>query len=72
MARRNKPSFKDKVSDPERATRNLFLRDMLLTRHVQQQAQSLNLRLFEIDGSRSVEHVAALVEQHFEPFIKGA
>jgi 2-phosphoglycerate kinase len=30
LERRNKPSFKDRVSDPERATRNVFERDMLL------------------------------------------
>ncbi len=30
MKRRNKPSFRDKVSDPERATNNVFRRDMLL------------------------------------------
>jgi hypothetical protein len=30
MERRKKPSFRDQVSDPQRATRNVFLRDMLL------------------------------------------
>jgi len=34
MKRRNKPSFRDMVSDPERATRNVFRRDMMLAERV--------------------------------------
>ena len=67
MERRNKPSFKDKVSDPERATRNLFLRDMLLAKQVKLQAQSFGMTVYEIDGALPVEQIAALVEQHFKP-----
>jgi 2-phosphoglycerate kinase len=70
MERRNKPSFKDEVSDPERATRNVFMRDMLLAKRVRAQAQSRGLTVYEIDGSRSVEEMATLIEQHFEPFLQ--
>ena len=69
MERRNKPSFRDKVSDPKRATRNVFMRDMLLAKQVRAQAQSRGLTVYEIDGSRSVEEMAVLIEQHFKPFL---
>jgi hypothetical protein len=69
--RRSKPSFRDKVSDPERATRNVFRRDMLLAERVKAQAQSRGLTVYQIDGSRSVEEIATLVEQHFDPFLHG-
>lgn len=69
MKGRNKPSFRDQTSNPERATRNLFTRDMLLAEHVKAQAQSRGLRVYEVDGSVSVEGMATLIEQHFEPFL---
>jgi len=69
MKRRNKPSFRDKVSDPERATRNVFRRDMLLAERVKEQAQSRGLTVYEVDGSRSAEKVATLIERHFEPLL---
>jgi len=69
MKRRNKPSFRDETSDPDRATRNVFKRDMLLAEYVKAQAQVYGLTVFEVDGSRSAEGMAALVEQHFEPFL---
>jgi 2-phosphoglycerate kinase len=69
MERRNKPSFRDEVSDPKRATRNIFIRDMLLAKQVRAQAQSRGLTVYEIDGSRSVEEMAVLIEQHFKPFL---
>ncbi|MGD1993701.1 MAG: hypothetical protein PVI59_10955 [Anaerolineae bacterium] len=69
MERRNKPSFKDMVSDPGRAVRNVFMRDMLLAEEVRRQAESRGLTVYEIDGSRSVEEVATLIEGHFEPFL---
>ena len=71
MKRRNKPSFRDKTSNPERATRNVFRRDMLMAERVKAQAQSRGLTVVEVDGSRSVEEMTALIEQHFEPFLPG-
>lgn len=65
MQRRNKPSFKDKTSDPERATRNLVARDVWLAELLKMQAESHKLPVFVVDGSRSTEDMATLVEQHF-------
>lgn len=70
MERRNKPSFRDQVSNPERVTKNVFIRDMLLAKQVRMQAQSHGLTVYEIDGSRSVEEMTTLIEQHFEPFLR--
>jgi hypothetical protein len=72
MERRDKPSFKDEVSDPERATNNVFMRDMLLAEQVRAQAQSHGLAVLEVDGARSVEEMAALVEGHLEPLLRQA
>jgi 2-phosphoglycerate kinase len=69
MERRNKPSFKDKVSDPERATRNVFVRDMLLAEEMSAQAESRGLTVYEVEGTRSVEEMATLIERHFELYV---
>ena len=69
MKRRNKPSFKDKVSDPERATRNVFRRDMLLAERVKAQAQSRSLTVYEVNGARSAKEIATLIERHFKPLL---
>jgi hypothetical protein len=71
MERRNKPSFRGETSDPERATQNVFARDMLLADHVQAQAQARGLTAYVVDGSRSAEEMAALIGQHFEPHLRG-
>jgi shikimate kinase len=71
MKRRSKPSFRDEVSDPERAKNNVFTRDMLLAERVKAQVRARGLTVYEIDGSRSVEEVATLIEMHFEPFLRG-
>jgi hypothetical protein len=70
VTRRNKPSFRDRVSDPQRATRNVFVRDMPLAERVQEQARSRDLMVYEIDGTRLVEEMARLIAQHFEPFFR--
>lgn len=69
MRRRGKPSFKDQVSDPERAFRNVFERDMLLARHIREQAESRGLTVFEVDGTRSLEEMAGLIESHFKQLL---
>ncbi len=69
MERRNKPSFKDQVSDPARAKRNLFERDMLLARLIRAQAETRGLVVYEVDGARPVADMASRVETHFEPFL---
>ena len=65
MHRRNKPSFKDDTSDPAKATQNLFERDMMIAKEVKKQAAAQDLHLHVVDGSRSVEEVANLVEKQF-------
>mgnify|MGYP001825371936 CR=1 FL=1 len=69
MKRRNKPSFRERTSDPERATENVFVRDMLLAERVKAQALSRGLRVVEIEGSRSADEMATLIERHFEPLL---
>lgn len=71
MERRNKPSFRDRVSDPVRATNNVFRRDMLLAEHVKAQAGARGLTVHEVDGSRTAEEMATLIEQHFGLFLHG-
>jgi hypothetical protein len=68
-ARRIKPGNRHETSDPERATRNLIDRDLLMTQHVREQATARDLPLFEVDGSRNLEQMAARVEAHFAPWL---
>lgn len=69
MLRRDKPSFRHQTSNPEVAWQNLFRRDLLLAEHVKAQAEIYSLQVAEIDGLQSVEQVAALIEQHFNPHL---
>jgi hypothetical protein len=69
MARRGKPSFGVQVSDAEQGKMNLFTRDMLLAGYIKKQVLSRGYRLCEIDGSRSVEQITAMLEQHFQAFL---
>jgi 2-phosphoglycerate kinase len=70
MRRRNKPSFRDKVRDPERATHNLFKRDMLLAAQIESQTRARDLRLLVVDGSKTLEQMTDLVEQHFVQYLQ--
>ena len=69
MKQRYKPSFRDKTSDPERATGNLLTRDMLLVELVRAQAQARGLMVHEVSGSRPAVEMATRIEQHFMPFL---
>jgi hypothetical protein len=69
VARRIKPGNRDDTSDPERATRNLIERDLLMARHVRERGAALSLMVYEIDGSRDMEEMAGLVEAHFAPWL---
>ncbi|HEU5441762.1 MAG TPA: hypothetical protein VFU88_20940 [Ktedonobacterales bacterium] len=68
-ARRDKPGSRHETSDPERATRNWLARDLLLADHVRAAAAALGLTLWEVDGSRSPDELAALAEQHFASWV---
>ncbi|MFL5733997.1 MAG: hypothetical protein ACJ78Q_12460 [Chloroflexia bacterium] len=71
MSRRNKPSFANAVSDTERARRNVLNRDMLLAEQVKQQAEAHGLAVLQVDGTRPIEEMAAIVEDHFGPMLIG-
>ena len=57
------------ASDPERAERNLRERDRLLAWYVLSRASALGLTCIEVDGTRSVDEMAALLERHFAPLL---
>ncbi len=70
MERRGKPAFAKETSNPTKAKQNLLERDLLLARHIQEQAQRHGLRVVEVDGSYSIEKTAQLIHEHFSPFLK--
>jgi hypothetical protein len=59
----------DEGSDPEQRLRNLIERDTRLADYVKQQAESLSLPHYEVDGSLSSEDLTELVERRFDPFL---
>lgn len=69
LARRNKPSFGSKVSDPQRAYHNFLTRDTLLGAEIKAQVKAHNFTLIEVDGSHSADEMATLVETHFQPLL---
>ncbi len=71
MRRRHKSLAVYKTSDPKRGMRNLFTLGLLLAEQVKAQAESRGLVVYEVDGARSVEEMASLIEQHFEPLLLG-
>jgi shikimate kinase len=69
VERRNKPSFKDKVTDPDRATKNIITRDLKLADIIRKQAESLDLATYLVDGSRSSKEMAEIIKQHFKTYL---
>lgn len=69
MTRRNKPSFKNDTSDPEKATQNLYERDMLIAEEVAKQASERALNLYEIDGLKSAEDMTDVIAQQFQQYL---
>ena len=65
MTRRGKPSFGNKVSDPQWAKQNLFERDMMLAAYLQTQAREFDFQIMIIDGSQTPDDVANIIEPHF-------
>lgn len=70
--RRDKPGFRRETSDPERATRNWFERDLLIAAHVRRGVEERGLALLAVDGSRPLDEMVALVERRFGPLLSGA
>ncbi len=48
---------------------HLIARDLLMGEHVREQAHGLGLTVYEVDGTQSLDEVAALVETHFGPWL---
>lgn len=65
MARRGKPSYAKKTSDPKEAKMNLFARDMILAKYYRKRVPTYGFTLFEVDGSSSIEEMTNLVDKHF-------
>jgi hypothetical protein len=63
--RRDKPGSRHLTSDPERAQENLIRRDVLMGDSVRRGVNELGLAMYEVDGSRSLEEMAATVEAQF-------
>ncbi len=55
------------TSDPARALRNIVQRDLRMARYVKRQATVRQLICHEVDGSRSLAQMIALVEEQFAP-----
>ena len=66
--RRDKGAFTN-TRNPARARYNHIGRDLLLAEYFRERAHQLQVAVVEIDGSRSVDEVVALVEAHFEPYL---
>ena len=62
-------TFVDETSNPEKETRNVFKRDVLLAERVKAKAQSRGLAVYEVDGTLSAEEIATRIEQYCEPFL---
>lgn len=71
-ARRDKPTSRYHTSDPARATRHWYARDLLVDAHIRRGVAALGLTLLEVDGSRPVAEMAALVAAHFALLLPGA
>jgi 2-phosphoglycerate kinase len=52
--------------DPDRALRNWMARDIAFGQWVREQAHTLGFGMIEVDGTRSAERVARMVEEYFE------
>lgn len=68
--RRNKPApLFEADADHQRHTHNLFRRDALLTEHIRREAEQRGLRVVEVDGTKSIAEMTALVEDHYGPLL---
>ena len=65
MARRGKPSFAAKTSDPAKAKMSLFSRDILLAAHIKQQVKECEYQIYEVDGMCLIEEMTNLLDDYF-------
>ena len=66
--RRGKGAFTD-TSDASRARANHIGRDLLLAEQFRDRAEKLGLRVVDVDGSRTLDEITAVVESHFAPLL---
>ena len=69
MKRRNKPSFRDQTSDPQKAYENLLGRDLLIADYYREEVPKVGGRLVEVDGSLDIDGMLILVEEHFKEWL---
>ncbi len=57
------------TSDPERAHRNILARNAIIAARIAASCDELELRHERVDGSRSLDDLIALLEEHFRPHL---
>ncbi|HEX8345584.1 MAG TPA: hypothetical protein VF657_12755 [Actinoplanes sp.] len=62
-------ALRQDVTDPELAQRNRIARDRLIAEDAVRNAERLNIRVIEVDGSRDAQAMADLVADHFRDFL---
>jgi hypothetical protein len=62
--------LRQNVSDPRLAQRNRVARDRLIAEDAVRNAERLNIRIIEVDGSRDAQAVAGMVAEHFREFLR--
>jgi hypothetical protein len=60
----------NRSSDPARAHAHRLERDGLVVEHLREQAGSRGLRVLDVDGTQTLDRVQAIVEEHFEPYLR--
>ena len=59
----------EQTSDPPRARWNMIGRDLMLGEHIKDQAGALGLSVFDVDGTCSIDELAAATEEHYRPLL---
>jgi 2-phosphoglycerate kinase len=69
---RRKPSWRDRVADPQRGVANVIARDRLIADELARQAKERGLKIVVNDGTQTVGQLLDEVVGWFEPFLEGA
>lgn len=67
--RREKPGTRHLTNDPARAQENLIQRDLLMGEQMRREVEALGLTFHEVDGTRDLEEMAAIVGAQFAPWL---
>jgi DNA polymerase III delta prime subunit len=68
--RRDKPGSRHLTTNPQQAQENLILRDLLMGNHIRHGIAKSALTMHEVDGTRTLEETATLIEAHFAPRLR--